>query len=35
MKMFAFHCGGEKTVRPVFEPFDPDCGAKIHVPDFF
>ena len=35
MKMFAFHCGGEKTLRSVFDPFDPDCGATIHVPYFF
>ena len=35
MKMFAFHCGGEKTLRSVFDPFDPDCGSTIHVPYFF
>src|SRR6266566_7342941 len=35
MKMYAFHCGGEKTLRSVFDPFDPDCGATIHPPYFF
>jgi len=33
--MYAFHCGGEKTLRSVFDPFDPDCGATIHPPYFF
>ena len=33
--MFAFHCGGEKTLRSVFDPFDQDCGSTIHVPYFF
>jgi N-acyl homoserine lactone hydrolase len=35
MKMYAFHCGGEKTLRSVFDPFDPDCGGTIHPPYFF
>jgi len=36
MKMFAFHCGGEKTLRSVFDPLRPcDCGSTIHVPYFF
>lgn len=35
MKMYAFHCGGGKTLRSVFDPFDPDCGATIHPPYFF
>ncbi|MGH3224885.1 MAG: N-acyl homoserine lactonase family protein [Streptosporangiaceae bacterium] len=35
MKMYAFHCGGEKTMRSVLDPFDPDCGETIHAPYFF
>lgn len=35
MKMYAFHCGGEKTLRSVFDPFDEDCGGIIHPPYFF
>jgi glyoxylase-like metal-dependent hydrolase (beta-lactamase superfamily II) len=35
MKMYAFHCGGEKTLRSVFDPMDPDCGGEIFPPYFF
>jgi glyoxylase-like metal-dependent hydrolase (beta-lactamase superfamily II) len=35
MRMYAFHCGGEKTLRSVFDPFDADCGSVIHPPYFF
>jgi N-acyl homoserine lactone hydrolase len=35
MKMYAFHCGGEKTLRSVFDPFDANCGDTIHPPYFF
>ena len=35
MKMYAFHCGGERTLRSLLDPFDPDCGATIHPPYFF
>jgi len=31
MKMYAFHCGGEKTIRAVYDPF----AATIQVPYFF
>jgi glyoxylase-like metal-dependent hydrolase (beta-lactamase superfamily II) len=34
MKMFAFHCGGENTLRSVYDPFDADCGATITPPYF-
>jgi N-acyl homoserine lactone hydrolase len=35
MKMYAFHCGGEKTLRSLFDPFDPDCGGTMQLPYFF
>ena len=28
MRMYAFHCGGEKTLRSMYDPFDPDCGGR-------
>src|SRR5450631_2147290 len=33
--MYAFHCGGEKTLRSVWDPLDPNCGDIIHPPYFF
>jgi N-acyl homoserine lactone hydrolase len=35
MRMYAFHCGGEQTLRSVLDPFDDDCAAIIHAPYFF
>ena len=35
MKMYAFHCGGEKTIRAVYDPFDANCAEAIQVPYFF
>jgi N-acyl homoserine lactone hydrolase len=35
MKMYAFHGGGEKTLRSMIDPFDPQCGDAIHPPYFF
>jgi N-acyl homoserine lactone hydrolase len=35
MKMYAFHSGGEKTIRAVYDPFDANCAATIQVPYFF
>lgn len=35
MKMYAFHCGDEKAMRSLYDPFDPDCGQTIHPPYFF
>lgn len=35
MKMYAFHCGAEKTLMSVFDPMDPDCGRTIVPPYFF
>lgn len=34
-KMYAFHCGGEKTTMSMFDPADPECGREIHLPYFF
>jgi glyoxylase-like metal-dependent hydrolase (beta-lactamase superfamily II) len=34
MKMYAFHCGGEKTLRSVLDPFDEHCGDTIQPPYF-
>ncbi len=35
MKMYAFHCGGERSPMSAFDPFDPDCGKTILPPYFF
>lgn len=35
MRMYAFHCGGENTLKSVYDPFDPDCGSTISPPYFF
>lgn len=34
MKMYALHCGGEKTLRSVLDPFDAACGDTILLPYF-
>lgn len=34
MKMFAFHCGGERTLRSILDPFDENCGSIIEPPYF-
>jgi N-acyl homoserine lactone hydrolase len=34
MRMFALHCGGEKTLRSLLDPFDSRCGETIHPPYF-
>ena len=34
MKMYALHCGGERTLRSVLDPFDEQCGTTIHPPYF-
>jgi glyoxylase-like metal-dependent hydrolase (beta-lactamase superfamily II) len=33
--MYAFHCGGERTRRSLFDPLDPHSGAAIELPYFF
>lgn len=35
MRMYAFHCGGERTLRSVLDPFDDDCASTVHAPYFF
>jgi N-acyl homoserine lactone hydrolase len=35
MRLYAFHCGGERANMAVFDPFDPDAGATIDIPYFF
>jgi N-acyl homoserine lactone hydrolase len=35
MRLYAFHCGGELSMRSLFDPNDPDCGAPMMVPYFF
>jgi N-acyl homoserine lactone hydrolase len=35
MRMYAFHSGGEATLRSVLDPFDAHCGAQVHLPYFF
>lgn len=33
--MYAFHGGGERTLRSVLDPLDPACGAQVQLPYFF
>lgn len=35
MKLYAFHCGGDKVDLALFDPFHPDVGTKIDIPFFF
>src|SRR6266571_5301329 len=35
MRLYAFHCGGERAKLAAFDPFDPDAGATIDIPYFF
>jgi glyoxylase-like metal-dependent hydrolase (beta-lactamase superfamily II) len=35
MRLYAFHAGGEKGMRSLFDPNDPNCGAPLEVPYFF
>lgn len=35
MRMYAFHCGEEATLRSLYDPFDADCSATIRPPYFF
>ncbi len=34
MRLYAFHCGTERSDRAVFDPFDPRVGEKILSPYF-
>src|SRR5947199_10209926 len=35
VRLYAFHCGGERTLRSLFDPMDPACGEVMEVPYFF
>lgn len=35
VKLFAFHCGGERADWAALDPFDPHVGTKIVIPYFF
>jgi len=35
MRLYAFHCGGENSLRSLFDPMDPACGEAMVVPYFF
>jgi N-acyl homoserine lactone hydrolase len=35
MRLYAFHCGGERADMAAFDPFDPDVGTTIDIPYFF
>lgn len=35
MRLYAFHCGGERADMAAFDPFDPAVGTKIDIPYFF
>jgi N-acyl homoserine lactone hydrolase len=34
-RLYAFHCGGENTVRALLDPFDSHCGDIVSLPYFF
>lgn len=34
MKLFAFHCGGERADWAALDPFDPRVGTKVVIPYF-
>lgn len=34
MRLYAFHCGGDRTDRAFYDPLDPDVGTKIYAPYF-
>jgi N-acyl homoserine lactone hydrolase len=35
LRLFAFHCGGDRSDLAIFDPFDPDVGTKVYAPYFF
>lgn len=35
MRLYAFHCGGERTTMSVYHALAPDCGKIIQPPWFF
>jgi N-acyl homoserine lactone hydrolase len=35
MRLYAFHCGGERADMAAFDPFDPAVGTPIEIPYFF
>lgn len=35
MRLYAFHCGGERSDMAAFDPFDPQVGTTIDIPYFF
>ena len=35
MRLYAFHCGGERSLRSLFDPMDPACGEVMAIPYFF
>jgi len=35
MRLYAFHCGGDRSPKAVYDPFDEDCGSIVYGPYFF
>ena len=35
MRLYAFHCGGDRCDLAIFDPFDPAVGTKVYDPFFF
>jgi glyoxylase-like metal-dependent hydrolase (beta-lactamase superfamily II) len=35
IRLYAFHCGGDRSDLAIFDPFDPNVGTKIYAPYFF
>lgn len=35
MRIFAFHCGGDRSARSVYDPLDDDPGTVVYGPYFF
>ncbi len=35
LRIYAFHCGGDRAPKAVYDPLDPDCGSVVYGPYFF
>ncbi len=34
-RLYAFECGGENTLKTLFDPWAPDCGEVMYLPYYF
>lgn len=35
LRIYAFHCGGDRATRAIYDPLDSDCGSMVYGPYFF